>query len=115
MIYAKDLRFWEKPNAANATFFDNLGWNYFDIQPSADGAKLVVQTVGDAQKSTLDTRGISQLFKKNFNTEYIIHPDEIIADNFAIVVLSAKNTAILNGFTEGGKTLIGKMREVLTR
>jgi hypothetical protein len=90
-----------------------LGWNYYELAPSADNKTLVVQTVGNRQQSTLDTRGINELFMKNYNTAYIIHPDEIVADNFALLMLSQKNPAALKDCTEGGKTLLTKMQAVL--
>ncbi len=97
----------------NPDFFDNMGWNYFEIEPSADAKSLVVVTRGDQQQSTLDTKGINEMFQKNYNTQYIIHPDEIIADNFSILMLSEKKSDILTLYTEGGRTLIRKMRAVL--
>jgi hypothetical protein len=91
-------------------FFQNMGWNYFEILPSTDAQSLVVQTIGNRQQSTLNTEGINALFKANFNTDYIIHPDEIIADNFALLVLSEKEPQSLTALTEGGRLLITKMR-----
>lgn len=41
------------------------------------------------------------------NTDYIIHPDEILADNFALLVLKAPNVA--------SPEILQKMREVLMR
>jgi hypothetical protein len=55
------------------------------------------------------------MFLKNYNTAYIIHPDEIVADNFALLMLSQKNPSVLNTCTEGGKTLLTKMKDVLSQ
>ena len=41
------------------------------------------------------------------NTDYIIHPEEILADNFALLVLDARNAA--------SPEILQKMREVLLR
>lgn len=109
LIYAKDTFF----DAKRPDFGDYLGWNYYELMPSVDNKTLIVQTVGERQQSTLDTRGINDMFLKNYNTAYIIHPDEIVADNFAFLMLSQKNAAITKDFTEGGKTLIEKMKGVL--
>ncbi len=109
LLYAKN-NMWS-PEVPD--FFDNMGWNYFEIEPSANAKSLVVMTRGDKQQSTLDTKGINEMFQQNYNTQYIIHPDEIIADNFAFLMLSEKKPAILDLFTEGGRTLIQKMRVVL--
>ncbi len=109
LLYAKSNTW----SASNPNFFDNMGWNYFEIEPSADAKSLVVMTHGNLQQSTLDTQGINDMFQQNYNTQYIIHADEIIADNFSILMLSEKNPAILTLYTEGGRTLIQKMRTVL--
>ena len=55
------------------------------------------------------------MFLKNYNTAYIIHPDEIVADNFALLMLSQKNPSILTDYTEGGKILLTKMDNLLKR
>ncbi len=111
LIYAKNT-VWLP---TNPEFFNNMGFNYYEIAPAADAKSFAVQTIGDEQKSTLDTKGINDLFFQNYNTKYIIHPDEIIADNFSILMLSGKNAASLATYTGGGRTLIAKMREVLAK
>lgn len=109
LLYAKN-NMW---SAEQPAFFDNMDWNYFEVEPSTDATSLVVLTQGDKQQSTLDTKGINETFLQNYNTQYIIHPDEIIADNFSILMLSEKKSSILALYTEGGRTLIQKMRAVL--
>jgi hypothetical protein len=111
ILYAKDTLFDPK----KPDFGDYLGWNYYELAPSVDNKRLLVQTIGERQQSTLDTRGINDMFLKNYNTAYIIHPDEIVADNFSLLMLSQKKAAVLNQCTEGGKTLLGKMKEVLSQ
>ena len=109
LLYAKDSVFDPK----KPDFSDYLGWNYYELAPSTDNKTLVVQTIGERHQSTLDTRGINALFLKNYNTAYIIHPDEIVADNFALLMLSQKNPSILTNYTEGGKILLTKMDNLL--
>jgi hypothetical protein len=111
IIYANEFVFKKEKQ----DFFQYLGWNYYEITPSVSGNKLAVQTIGKMQKSTLSTVGINQLFKDKFNTDYIIHPDEIIADNFAITLLSHKNPKILLPLTEGGRKLIETIKGVLMK
>lgn len=111
LLYAKNATW----SSLMPAFFDNLGWNYFELAPSADAKSLVVLTRGDKQQSTLDTEGINDMFLEKFNTQYIIHPDEIVADNFSLLMLSEKKPAILDVYTEGGRELIRKMREVLAK
>ena len=109
IIYANDTIY----RAEKADFFNYLGWNYFEITPSVSGNEFNVQTIGNQQKSTLDTKGLTTLFKDKFNTEYIIHPDEIVADNFSILMYSMKNPKTLEPLSAGGKQLIQTMASVL--
>jgi hypothetical protein len=109
LIYANDSIY----NPQKPDFFQNMGWNYFEITPSVSGKSIQVVTIGDKQKSTLNTTGLTTLFKEKFNTEYIIHPDEIIADNFSILIYSLKNSQTLDSLSVGGKQLIETMRGVL--
>ena len=111
LLYAKNATV----SAVPSEFMENMGFNYFELAASADGKSFDVLTRGQKQQSTLDTQGINKMFKDNYNTEYVIHPDEIVADNFAILMLSEKNAASLATYTEGGKTLLAKMREVLSK
>jgi hypothetical protein len=111
LIYANEVSF----KRDKQEFFQYLGWNYYEITPSVSGNNLTVQTVGNLQKSTLNTTGINKLFKDKFNTDYIIHPDEIIADNFAIALLSHKNPKILLPLTEGGRKLIETINSILAK
>ena len=109
IIYANESVYKpEKPE-----FFQYLGWNYFEILPSDSGKELVVQTIGNQQKSTLNTEGITTIFKEKFNTDYIIHPDEIVADNFSILMFSVKNPKSLEAYSANGRKLLDTMRGVL--
>jgi hypothetical protein len=95
-------------------FFQYLGFNYFEILPSDDQKSMVLQTIGNQQKSTLHTEGLNQLYREKFNTDYIIHPDEIVADNFSILMFSMGNPKSLSQYTEGGQLLIKKMQTALS-
>ena len=109
LIYANDSTY----NPEKPDFFQNMGWNYFEITPSVSSKEIEVVTIGDKQKSTLNTTGLTTLFKDKFNTEYIIHPDEIVADNFSILIYSLKNPQSLDSLSAGGKLLIETMKSVL--
>jgi hypothetical protein len=109
LIYANDSIY----NPQKPDFFQNMGWNYFELTPSVSSKEIQVITIGDKQKSTLNTTGLTTLFKEKYNTEYIIHPDEIVADNFSILFYSLKNPKSLDGLSAGGKVLIETMKGVL--
>ena len=87
LLYAKNATVSAEPSE----FMANMGFNYFELGGNADGKSFDVLTRGEKQQSTLDTKGINELFQANYNTGYIIHPDEIVADNFAILMLSASS------------------------
>ena len=48
------------------------------------------------------------------NTGYIIHPDEIIADNFVFVMLNQQEDGLKKEFSEDGTALLKKIKEVLS-
>jgi hypothetical protein len=72
-------------------FFDYLQFQFLIVERSADSS--VVRTVYDGQHPRLV--GIQQVsgFIEQIgrNTRYIIHPEEILADNFALLILEEPN------------------------
>lgn len=118
LIYANETGYKKNKTA----FFEYLGFNYFEIDSTSDGQYLNVQTTGNQQKSTLNviardeaTQGINDLFHQKLNTDYIIHPDEIVADNFSILMFSMKNPKSLEAYTEGGRQLLDTVKNVLNK
>lgn len=111
LIYANEIRY----KKGKKEFFNYMGFNFFEVMPSQDNKSYEVLTIGNQQKSTLNTEGINDLFQQKFNTDYIIHPDEIIADNFSIMVYSIKSPKSLERYTEGGKKLIDKIKTTMSR
>lgn len=111
LIYANETGY--KQNKKE--FFEYLGFNYFEIDSTSDGKSLNVQTIGNQQKSTLNTEGVNDLFHQKLNTDYIIHPDEIVADNFSILMFSMKNAKSLEEYTEGGRQLLDTVKSVLSK
>lgn len=111
LIFANETQF--KDNKKE--FFEYLNFNYFEIKFSPNGSFFNIQTVGNQQKSTLNIDGINKLLHQKLNTYYIIHPDEIIADNFSILLYSLKNPKSLEAYTEGGRDLLDNLQNVLTQ
>lgn len=100
--------------------FDQMGFAYYEILPSADNKKLQVATRAPRQQSTLDNSNLSKLFTEKFNTAYIIHPDEIIAENFAHLAIDSRpatngKTPQKGKYTEGGTILLEKMKTALAQ
>ena len=81
-------------------FFDYLGFDLFEL--SEDGTILVNDNGG----TTLDPAFMPSFFAQiKDNTQYIIHPDEIIADNFMLAVNANDNRKFDDYSTEGKKLL----------
>lgn len=50
-----------------------------------------------------------------YNTDYNIHPDEILADNFAILIMIKKNKALLNQLRPEGQAFLNAFEQCLLR
>ncbi len=94
-------------------FFDYLQFNLFPVELQADGGWKVV-TKPDGISSTLNVSGIPDFYRQiKDNTGYIIHPDEVLADNFAYLMKSKGNAAVTAKFSPGGKQLLVDMEKIL--
>ena len=94
------------PNRKN--FFDYLFFDLFTFDE-----KGMVQ-VTDQLKTTLPPKNSANLFKKiGDNTQYIIHPDEILADNFMLAV-NTYTTKDYGKQSPEGKRLLLSLQEILT-
>jgi hypothetical protein len=90
-------------------FFAYVEFSLFQIKPDGDG-KWTVVTKEDGFSSTLKMDEQSDFFAQiKDNTGYIIHPDEILADNFSIMMNAKKSPALTAKFSAGGKKLISDM------
>jgi hypothetical protein len=81
ILYATGL---ERPTG---DFFDHFAFGYFPVDSTAQG--WLVNTLPKTVASWPSFRQ-----KTGENTNYIIHPDEILADNFVLLVLRAAGYAI---------------------
>jgi len=91
-----------KYTSSSPAFFDYINFDFYDI--AADGR---VDTIPAALKSM---EGFFEKIKDN--TQYIIHPDEIMADNFALAA-EAFESKKYDQFSPGGKELIDEFTKVL--
>jgi hypothetical protein len=94
-------------------FMNHMGWGYFETQATDKGLEIL--TIGQRQQSTLNMRDLPILFLKKFNTNYVIHPNEIIADNIKLLVLSQKDPQVLTPLTNEGRDLLLKIKNVLNK
>ena len=72
-------------------FFDYLQFQFLSVERDNDSS--TVKPVYDGQKPAfVNPRQMSGFFEQvGQNTRYIIHPEEILADNFALLVLHQRN------------------------
>jgi len=87
-------------------FFDYLDFKLYELQPGEDGVynlagDIPFQEAGDFFKQIKD------------NTDYIIHPDEVMADNFIYTIYYLADNEKLKDFSKEGMALINGIGEVL--
>ena len=94
-------------------FFSYVEFNLFEVQKQENG-KWKVVVADDGITSTLKVETQPDFFKQiRDNTGYIIHPDEVLADNFAFFIESLNNPMRTAKFSAEGKALIKEMEVVL--
>lgn len=109
IIYANHLGWTEERN----TFFAYLEFNLFQIVKQSDG-KWAVLVKEDGFSSVLDLKAQTDFFRQiKDNTGYIIHPDEVLADNFAFVMQEKNGQKVSLSFSAEGKKLLADLEAVL--
>lgn len=98
----------EKFTAANPSFFSYLQFDLFELDVPT--GKIMH---GDKLSTTLTDGMMPGFFEQiKDNTQYIIHPDEISADNF-IYAITRSNIKDPKRFSEEGGALVDKIYKVL--
>jgi hypothetical protein len=109
IIYANEPGFTKDKTA----FFGYLEFELFQIEQLPDGSWKVL-TQDDGVKSTLDLRRQPDFFKQiRDNTGYIIHPDEVLADNFTFVLEGLERGSPVRKFSESGSELLTEIESLL--
>jgi hypothetical protein len=94
-------------------FFGYLEFNLFQITPTEAG-KWTVLTQEDGFTSTLNIKKMTDFFRQiKDNTHYIIHPDEVLADNFSYVFLQKNDASVGEKFSKDGKQLMLDIETIL--
>jgi hypothetical protein len=88
-------------------FFAYLQFQFLLVEKDGRSGNLKPVTEGSSPKLVGMERVSGFMEQVGRNTDYIIHPEEILADNFALLVLDAPNVA--------SPEILRKMREVLMR
>ena len=100
IIYSNSAKY----NSKKTEFFNYLKFELFELQNMPRG--FVVATKKDGS-STLDMKSIPDFYRQiRDNTHYIIHPDEILADNFMFLALAQKDKSRNDKFSNEGKELL---------
>ena len=87
-------------------FFEYLQFQFLVVEKSGGPQKMKAVSEGSSSKLA-DMKRVSGFMEQvGKNTDYIIHPEEILAENFALLVLKENNVA--------SPEILRKMREVLT-
>lgn len=94
------------------SFFNYLNFQLYEIKTLDNGKYEVISK--EEGTSTLDLAKLPDFFKQiKDNTQYIIHPDEILADNFVILAMWQKNVNHLEKYSEGGQSLVKAMKAII--
>ncbi len=107
IIYSKSVGY----QPGQDVFFSYVEFNLFEIKKLENG-NWGVQTQEDGYSPTLVMDKMTDFFRQiRDNTGYIIHPDEIMADNFSFIL----NPNLSIKFSKEGKELLKSMEEILKR
>ncbi len=111
VIYANH----EGYTTSQKTFFSYLQFELFEVKKHSEIPHTVVCKPDG--KSTLEQPNYWSDFSRQIkeNTDYIIHPDEIMADNFTYVVNAANNPASVNKFNAEGQKLLTDIKAILLK
>ena len=101
----------ERYESSMPSFFSYLAFDLFPlVQISESEVTLGLNSKGESALSIEHNANFFEQIKDN--TQYIIHPDEIMADNFMMAVIAHKNKSY-EGFSEEGKKLLMEVIEIL--
>lgn len=98
---------------AGKDFFGYLEFNLFQIEQQADG-KWMAKVKEDGFSSTLSLDKQPDFFRQiKDNTGYIIHPDEVMADNFSFYMQDLDGAKFAQRFSAEGKQLLKDVEAIL--
>jgi hypothetical protein len=89
-------------------FFNYIAFSLYEVRDNQ------VITKADGVKSVVDLQQEPDFFAQvTQNTDYIIHPDELIADNFMYVMTTSHDKLSRQDFTPEGNVLLAKLEKLL--
>lgn len=102
----------DKFNSTQPDFFSYLDFGLFKISPPY--SKLIKVHSNTDGSTLLKQEQLADFFKQiKDNTNYIIHPDEIMADNFMFLIYAQEDPSSVDRFSESGQQLIKDIEAVL--
>jgi hypothetical protein len=111
VIYANHVGYKE----GNNEFFGYLEFNLFQVEKQDDG-KWHVKVKDDGFSSTLKMESQPDFFAQiKDNTGYIIHPDEVMADNFSFIMQERNGLKVTMKFSPAGKQLLTDVEAILKK
>jgi hypothetical protein len=94
--------------SAKPTFFSYVEFNLYPIS----GGKVL--TNADSLTSPIKLSEEPSFFQQiTDNTNYIIHPDEVIADNFMFIMTTSDDVMKRQRYSEAGNKLLSRLEQVL--
>jgi hypothetical protein len=96
-------------------FFSYVEFSLYPVVAQPDGT-WSVKTQDDGFTSPLSMDKVPDFFRQiRDNTGYIIHPDEVLADNFSFIMTAHRNPAMTAKFSKEGKQLLSDMEAILKK
>lgn len=102
-------------SAKKKEFFGYLDFNLFQVKKRPDGSwHLLTKPDGS---STIDLANLKDEFYRQIkdNTDYIIHPDEVMADNFGFLLRSQNDPKVSEKFSPEGQKLLADIAAILKK
>ena len=107
---------YSRPLNARSEFFEHFKSDMFQVKRRGGAWEVIADTLGE---STLANAWQEPFFKQiGTNTEYYIHPDEILAENFALLIASKKPNKKGNPDTEldaEGRQLLMRLEKIFKK
>ncbi|MEL6868131.1 MAG: hypothetical protein AAFP19_27155 [Bacteroidota bacterium] len=98
--------------SASPDFFNYLSFNLYELKPPyVSLIKVLADNEGKPTRNLIRTSNFWRQIRDN--TQYIIHPDEIMADNFMHLLLSKRPGGSIEKFSREGQDLIKQIEELL--
>jgi len=95
-------------------YLHHLAFDLYRIDSTATGWQVLTSPTG--YLSTISYKAHPEFVEQiGNNTDYIIHPDEILADNFALLALSKQDPSTIEKLDDYGKSLLKQIEQILTR